>query len=320
MMEYLDALDERVLSNYDVMTVGEMPQLTVETAREYAGEDGPLDMAFHFQHTKLDYDDGERWAVGDWDLTELKDITRRWQEGLADDGWNAVYWENHDQPRVVSRYGDPENYREESATMLATYLFTLSGTPYVYQGQELGMTNAEWPTMDDLRDVDAVNHAKELVEAGPYDGYEDVRDVVGYRTRDNARTPMQWDGSDHAGFTDGEPWIQVNPNYEAVNVAASDHPASVTNYYRSLVELRSEHDALVYGEYEDLLPEDEAVYAYTMSLGDDRLLTVLNFTGEAVRRTVPATDDGRLLLSNYGTEKRGTETLAPYEARVYALD
>jgi oligo-1,6-glucosidase/alpha-glucosidase len=318
MMEYLEALDEQVLSNYDVMTVGEMPQLTVETAREYAGEDGPLDMAFHFQHTKLDYDGDERWAVGDWSLPELKDITRRWQQGLAEDGWNAVYWENHDQPRVVSRYGDTEQYHAESAKLLGTYLFTLSGTPYIYQGQELGMTNARWESMADLRDVDAINHAKELLANGA-GSYEEIRDIVGYRTRDNARTPMQWDGSANAGFTDGEPWIQVNPNYERINAAAQRDPGSVHEYYRALVDLRDDYDALVYGDYEDLRPEDQRVYAYTRSLDDQRLLVVLNVAGSESDLSLPEMAAGELLLGNYAGEREPT-ALAPYEARVYALE
>jgi len=318
MMGYLEALDEQVLSNYDVMTVGEMPQLTVEMAREYAGEDGPLDMAFHFQHTKLDYGGDERWAVGEWELSELSEITRRWQQGLAGDSWNAVYWENHDQPRVVSRYGDPDEYRAESAKLLGTYILTLGGTPYVYQGQELGMTNAEWASVDDLRDVDAINHARELLEDGA-DSYEEIRDVVGYRTRDNARTPMQWDDSVNAGFTDGDPWIQVNGNYERVNVAAQAASDSVLNYYRDLVALRNDHDALVYGDYEEVARDDEAVCAYTRTLDSERLFVVLNFSDSEIPVDIPEVDGGTLLLSNYDEETRAAATLAPYEARVYTL-
>jgi len=327
MQSYLDAMDEQVLSNYDVMTVGEMPQLTVESAREYAGADGPLDMAFHFQHTKLDYDDGERWSVGDWSLPELKAITDRWQDGLAADGWNTLYWENHDQPRSVSRYGDPESYRRESAKLLGTFLLTLRGTPYIYQGQELGMTNADWETVDDLRDVDAINHARELLDRDGVESYEDVRDVIGYRTRDNARTPMQWDGSDHAGFTDGDPWIQVNPDYREIN--AADQRAdggSVYNYYRRLIELRTERDVLVYGDYTDLLPDHESLFAYTRSLstdsGTERVLVVLHFDDVTETFDLPVEyTDATLLECNYDRDgpDPGTVTLAPYEARVYEL-
>ncbi|KOX92316.1 glycoside hydrolase family 13 protein [Haloarcula rubripromontorii] len=324
---YLTALDESVLSNYDVMTVGEMPQLTVESAREYAGTDGPLDMAFHFQHTKLDYDDGERWSVGDWSLPELKTIVDRWQDGLAEDGWNTLYWENHDQPRSVSRYGDPENYRRESATLLGTFVLTLRGTPYIYQGQELGMTNADWETMDDLRDVDAINHARELLERNDVEDYEDVKDVVGYRTRDNARTPMQWDDSRNAGFTDGDPWIKVNPNYRDINAAAQRTDVdSVYNYYRRLIQLRSDRDVLVYGDYTDLLPDHETVFAFTRSLstdaGTERVLVVLHFDDGRQTVSLPVEfADATLLAGNYDRDDADPETvtLAPYEARVYEL-
>jgi oligo-1,6-glucosidase/alpha-glucosidase len=329
MQSYLDAMDEEVLSNYDVMTVGEMPQLTVESAREYAGADGPLDMAFHFQHTKLDYDDGERWSVGDWSLPELKAITDRWQNGLAADGWNTLYWENHDQPRSVSRYGDPESYRRESATLLGTFILTLRGTPYIYQGQELGMTNADWNAIDDLRDVDAINHARELLNRDGIESYEDVKDVVAYRTRDNARTPMQWDDSNHAGFTDGDPWVQVNPNYREINAADQRADAdSVYNYYRRLIQLRSDRDVLVYGDYTDLLPDHESVFAYTRSLstdsGTERVLVVLHLDDATEAFDLPVESaDATLLECNYNRDDTdpnpGTVTLAPYEARVYEL-
>ena len=327
MLSYLTALDEEVLSNYDVMTVGEMPQLTVESALEYADTDGPLDMAFHFQHTKLDYADGERWSVGDWSLPELKRIIGRWQDGLAADGWNTLYWENHDQPRSVSRYGDPENYRRESAKLLGTFILTLRGTPYVYQGQELGMTNADWETMDDLRDVDAINHARELLGQDGVAEYDDVKDIVGYRTRDNARTPMQWDDSKNAGFTDGDPWIQVNPNYREINAADQQADVdSVYSYYQRLIQLRADRDVLVYGDYTDLLPDHETVFAFTRSLsadsGTERILVVLHFDDATETLDLPVEyADATLLEGNYDCDDTdpGTVTLAPYEARVYEL-
>ncbi|EMA13137.1 glycoside hydrolase family 13 protein [Haloarcula marismortui] len=327
MLSYLTALDEEVLSNYDVMTVGEMPQLTVESALEYADTDGPLDMAFHFQHTKLDYADGERWSVGDWSLPELKRIIGRWQDGLAADGWNTLYWENHDQPRSVSRYGDPENYRRESAKLLGTFILTLRGTPYIYQGQELGMTNADWETMDNLRDVDAINHARELLDRDGVEEYDDVKDIVGYRTRDNARTPMQWDDSKNAGFTDGDPWIQVNPNYREINAADQQADVdSVYSYYQRLIQLRADRDVLVYGDYTDLLPDHETVFAFTRSLsadsGTERILVVLHFDDATETLDLPVEyADATLLEGNYDCDDTdpGTVTLAPYEARVYEL-
>ncbi|MBO4248265.1 alpha-glucosidase [Halomicrobium sp. IBSBa] len=321
LLDYLVELEERVLSNYDGLTVGEMPQLTVEQARTYAGADGPLDLAFHFQHTKLDYGDDGRWSVGEWDLTELKAITDRWQTELADDGWNALYWENHDQPRVVSRYGDPDEYRRESATMLGTFVLTLRGTPFVYQGQELGMTNAPFPTIEDLRDVDAINHARELMAERDCE-YDAVRSIVEYRTRDNARTPMQWSDDDHAGFTDGEPWIDANPNYSTVNVERERaDPDSVLSYYRELIDLRSSTPTLIYGEFRDLLPDDRQVYAYERRHEDDCVVVVLNTSGSAASVELPVGVPEACLLSNYDespTDLSGA-TLRPYEAAVYRV-
>jgi oligo-1,6-glucosidase/alpha-glucosidase len=284
-------------------------------------------MAFHFQHTKLDYADGERWSVGDWSLPELKRIIGRWQDGLAADGWNTLYWENHDQPRSVSRYGDPENYRRESATLLGTFILTLRGTPYIYQGQELGMTNADWETMDDLRDVDAINHARELLDQDGVAEYDDVKDIVGYRTRDNARTPMQWDDSKNAGFTDGDPWIQVNPNYREINAADQQADVdSVYSYYQRLIQLRADRDVLVYGDYTDLLPDHETVFAFTRSLSanseTERVLVVLHFDDATETVDLPVEYvDATLLEGNYDRDDTDPETvtLAPYEARVYEL-
>jgi len=328
MMAYLEAMDEQVLSHYDILTVGEMPRLTVETARQYAGEEGPLDMAFHFQHTKLDYDGDERWGVGDWDLPELKEITRRWHDGLADEGWNALYWENHDQPRVVSRYGDPEEYRRESATLLGTYMLTRSGTPYVYQGQELGMTNAQWDDVESLADVDARRPARELLDSEQHDSFEEIADIVGYRSRDNARTPMQWDDSEHAGFTEGDPWLPVNDNYEQVNVAAARGDDSVTEYYQSLIAMRNEYDAFVYGTYSDLHPDHERFAAYTQTLEhpdggvSEQMLSVLNFSDTTASVDLPTTvADADLLLSNYDRDAIApARDHEPYEARIYRLE
>ena len=297
LLDYLVELEERVLSNYDAMTVGEMPQLN------------------------LDYGPEGRWSVGDWDLSELKAITDRWQTELAEDGWNALYWENHDQPRVVSRYGDPERYHRESATMLATFVLTLQGTPFVYQGQELGMTNAPFPSIEDLRDVDAVNHALELMDERDC-GYEEVRPTVEYRTRDNARTPMQWSDDEHAGFTDGDPWIDVNPNYEELNVERERaDPDSVLSYYRELIELRQENPTLIYGSFEDLLPDHEQVYAYERVRGDDRIVVVLNTDGSNATVELSEIGDVDPLLANYDDPPTRLDdaTVRPHEAAVYRV-
>jgi oligo-1,6-glucosidase/alpha-glucosidase len=318
---YLEEMYDRVLSRYDVVTVGEMPEVTVEQAREYTGPNGPLDMVFSFEHVQLDFGETGRWAVGEWSLPELKAVLSRWQTGLADDGWASVFFENHDQPRVVSRFGDDEQFWRASATCIGTLLLTLRGTPFVYQGQELGMTNCSFESLDALRDVDTIQNVRMLMEERGITDYAEVRDLVEHRSRDNARTPMQWDATENAGFTTGDPWLPANPNHREINVAdASDESDSVLNYYRSLVALRHATDTLVYGEYDLLFPDHESIYAYTRTLDDDDILVVLNF--DDVDTTIEIPDlgpDADLLLANYDADAtpEGALDLRPYEARVY---
>jgi glycosidase len=324
--EYLRELHDDVFSGYDVMTVGEMVALTVEEANEFLGPDGDgLNMAFHFDHVSIDHGDAGRWSVGDWELTDLEGIVERWQTGLEDTAWDALYWENHDQPRSVSRFGDVEDYHAESATLLATFLMAHRGTPYVYQGEEIGMTNADFESLEECRDVATINRVEMALDAGEISSYEEIRDVVNYQSRDNGRTPMQWSDAANVGFTDGEPWIKVNENYPDINVerAVADD-SSVWHYYRDLIDLRHEEDVLVYGEYELLLPENEQVYACVRTLGEERVLVVLNWTdrGKEVDLSDDVTDGGAsVLIANYddvGTDL-GALDLRPYEARVYRL-
>jgi oligo-1,6-glucosidase/alpha-glucosidase len=319
-LAYLTEMAEATYDDYDAMTVGECVNVDPETASEYVREDGPMDMLFHFEHMGVDMDG--RWlSPAEWDLTDLKAVMSKWQTEL--DGWNSLYLTNHDQPRIVSRFGDDGQYRRESAKLLGTLLFTLSGTPYVYQGQELGMTNYPWTGLDEFDDLQTIGKVREAIEAGEIDGFEAVQDIARARSRDNARTPMQWDESEHAGFTDGDPWLAVNPNYEEINAAAAERdPDSVLHYYRDLVELRDRHEELVYGAYELLLPDHESVWAYRMELDEDALV-VLNF---ADSETTVALDDAARaadrLLSNYGETPVAEKelTLRPYEARVYKLE
>jgi len=344
--EYLAEMNERVLDR-DLLTVGEMvgSPLPMEHARRYLDPDeGGLSMLFHFEHMLLDR--GERvWERDEWTLSELKAVFNRWDEGLSETGWNALYLNNHDQPRMVSRFGDDGEYRRESATLLATLLHTLRGTPYVYQGEELGMTNYPFDSMDELRDVDTLNPLRQAIEGGEVASFDAVRDGVRANSRDNARTPMQWSAAEHADFTDGEPWIGVNPDYDEVNAErerADDD--SVWRYYQDLIALREGHDALVYGDYDPLFPDDDEVWVYTRSLGlgddgagdgaDDtgvRLLVALNVTGGDRDVRLPpsvASDEGALLIGNY--RDRGTDDalrefaagelrLRPWEARVYRV-
>ncbi len=330
--EFLGEMNDRVLSNYDVLTVGEMvgENLPLSEARRYLDDelDG-LSMAFHFEHMLLDQ--GENiWEREDWELTELKEVFSRWQARLYQQGWNSLYLNNHDQPRSVSRFGDDEEYRVESAKLLATLLHTLRGTPYVYQGEELGMTNYPFESLEEFRDVDTLNPIGNALAEGKIESFEAVEDAVAANSRDNSRTPMQWSDEEHAGFTDGDPWIGVNPNHESINVeAARADEDSVWHYYRDLIALREDHDVMVYGEYDLLLPDHEELWAYTRTLGGDQWLVVLNFSGsetavplsESEFDAAGAADGAEVVIANYddpGTDLQSL-TMRPWEARVYQV-
>ncbi|WP_380677355.1 glycoside hydrolase family 13 protein [Salinigranum sp. GCM10025319] len=346
--EYLSEMNERVLDR-EYLTVGEMlgPKMPMDHARRYLDpdEDG-LSMLFHFEHMLLDRGE-DLWKRRDWDLSELKAVFNRWDEGLKEDGWNSLYLNNHDQPRMVSRFGNDGAYRRESAKLLATLLHTLRGTPYIYQGEELGMTNYPFDSLDEFRDVDTLNPLREAVSEGEVESFEAVKEAVRANSRDNARTPMQWSAEEHAGFTDGEPWIGVNPNHDEINVEAERaDPESVWHYYRDLISLRDEYDVVVYGDYEPLFPDDGTVWAYTRTLatdaGTERLVVALNFSSSEVAVGLPdevASDDATLLLGNYDAASEvdaagdtdpdldvdtvadelaaGDLRLRPWEARVY---
>jgi oligo-1,6-glucosidase len=297
-----------------VLTVGEMPDVTLEDAKLFTDpERRELDMVFQFEHVGLDQ--GElKWDVRGLRLTDLKRSFGRWQQGLADVGWNSLYWNNHDQPRIVSRFGDdsPE-HRVRSAKLLGTILHLHRGTPYVYQGEELGMTNTRFDSIDAFRDIESLNHYAEVVRAG--EDPETTLAALRKMSRDNARTPMQWDAGRHAGFTTGEPWIAVNENFAEINAEASvGDPGSVFHHYRKLIDLRHTQPVVAHGDFTMLLPDDERVYAFTRRLGDDELLVLGNFSGEDAP---VALDDagGELVLGNY--ENAGEEkVLRPWEARV----
>jgi glycosidase len=340
--DYVSEMYDRVLADADVMTVGECIGVDVDEAARYVLPDGDgLSMVFHFDHVTLDFDDEAGWyEVAPIDLPELKDVFTRWQNGLAGRGWNSLYLGNHDWPRAVSRFGDDDEYRRESAKLLGTLLHTLQGTPYVFQGEELGMTNYPWESLDQIRDADARNRVERMYEQGEADDFDDVKELIRYRCRDNARTPMQWDSTEHAGFTDGEPWLPVNPNHDEINVAAErDDPDSVWQYYRDLIALRSQHEVIPYGDYDLLLPGHEDLWVYTRMLatddGDERLLVTLNVSGSPTDFRLPAEADvdtavaPDLLIANYadvreddaGDDGHGVDvsslSLRPWEARVY---
>ncbi|WP_435320805.1 glycoside hydrolase family 13 protein [Haloarchaeobius sp. TZWSO28] len=333
--EYIQEMNEAVLEGEDLLTVGEMigDEMAMETARQYVGENGDgLSMIFHFEHMLLDRGHNI-WEREELDLTEFKAVFDRWQHGLADDGWNSLYLNNHDQPRMVSRFGNDDEYRRESAKLLGTLLHTLQGTPYIYQGEELGMTNYPFESLDDYQDVDTVNPVQNAIDDGRIDSFAAVADDVRQNSRDNARTPMQWSADEHAGFTDGEPWMQVNPNHEHINAEAErEDPDSVFHYYRALIDLRKEHDVVVYGEYDQLTPDHEELWAYTRTHGDQQLFVALNFSDSSTTMDVSESVDlgdgeATLLLGNYGQreESAAADALAsvdlrPWEARVYRLE
>lgn len=329
LLEFLREMRREVLSQYDIITVGETPLVTTKNGIEITHEEtGALNMLFQFEHMDLDTvrdrASAERRAKA-WHLTELKQIMSRWQKDLEDGGWNSIYFSNHDQPRPVSRFADDSQYRVESAKMLGTFIHMLHGTPYVYQGEEIGMTNVAFESIDLYRDIATINMYQELVEQEGMDPQE-VMALIHPRSRDNARTPMQWDDSENAGFTSGTPWINVNPNYPRVNVEqALADPNSVFYYYQRLIELRQEYPVIVYGIYDLILDDHEQIYAFTRTSEDGQLLVILNFSKETPIFELPAAisfKDKELLISNYEVdpaEEIDQFTLRPYEARVYNL-
>lgn len=321
--EFLQEMKREVLSKYDLVTVGEMPMVTTSQAAIIThGETGTLNMVFQFEHMDLD-GSPSKWDHRPLELRELKRVMSRWQEDLAATGWNSLYLGNHDQPRAVSRFGDDGRYRVESAKMLAIFLHMQQGTPYIYQGEEIGMTNVRFPSIEDYRDIETLNMYREFVEERGIAPAK-VMESIYAKSRDNARTPMQWDDSPHAGFTTGTPWIQVNPNYPTINVAqARGDPDSIFATYQQLIRLRKQYPVIVYGAYELLLDTDERIYAFTRTLDDQRLLVILNFSPDSPRFALPSTlslDGARLLIGNYPVEAGedpGRLSLKPYEARVY---
>lgn len=328
--EFLQEMNEKVLSKYDIMTVGETPGVTPEQASLYVGEDRKeLNMLFQFEHVDIDSGPGGKWDVTPWKLTDLKRTFSKWQIELQGKGWNSLYLNNHDQPRMVSRFGNDQEYRLESAKMLATFLHTLQGTPYIYQGEELGMTNVQFESIADYQDIETLNMYREKVIEGDMNAQK-VMDAIYVKGRDNARTPIQWDTSPNAGFTSGEPWIKVNPNYKEINAAeALQDPSSIFHYYKRLIQLRKENPVFVYGEYKLILENDEQIYAYTRSYESEQLLVVLHFGEKEARFNLPEDvtfTTAELLISNYdeagrvfSQEEIQKFNMRPYETRVYRI-
>jgi oligo-1,6-glucosidase len=339
LLEFLTEMKQKVLSRYDILTVGETPLVTPQDAIKMVDEEtGALKMLFQFEHIDTSAETGASpdQLLKPWKLSDLREVMTRWQNGLENRAWNSIFFSNHDQPRVVSRLGDDGQYRVESAKLLATLTHMLQGTPYIYQGDEIGMTNVAFDSIEDYRDVGTINLYKEAVEQKGIDPDFALR-VIHAKSRDNARTPMQWDSSAQAGFTKGTPWIKVNPNYKRstpqsgsvdkeINVAnALADPNSVFHYHKKLIQLRKENPVIVYGRYDLILNSHEEIYAFTRTLEEDRLLVVLNFSKNSPVFILP---DGitfssrELLINNYNVDANESPRqfmLRPFEARVYRL-
>jgi oligo-1,6-glucosidase len=323
--DYFHEMYDKVISRYpEMMTVGEASGVAVNEAKKYAGFDThEMNMVFQFEHTTLDQNNGDRWDIRKPRLTEFKRVLSKWQTELDGVAWNSLYLANHDQPRSVSRFGNDGKYRRESAKMLYTMLLTMQGTPYIYQGEEIGMTNVKFPSIDCYNDVEIHNIWQKRVVEGGADPEEFMK-VIQYRGRDNARTPMQWDDTENAGFSTGKPWLSVNPNYREINAEADrKSPDSVFNYMKELIRFRHETPAAVFGHFEEICPESETLYVYQRTYGDDRLLVVLNFTDQPQEFSLADAADfsaAEVAISNYkkpiGTEKG---CLQPYEATVFYL-
>ncbi|WP_347548498.1 alpha-glucosidase [Pseudalkalibacillus hwajinpoensis] len=325
--DFLQEMNREVFSNYDTMTVGECPKVTPEQAVFYtANERKELNMVFQFEHMSLDKIPGKKkWDLKLLELKDLKENLTKWQNKLASQGWNSLYWNNHDQPRIVSRFGNDTDYRKKSAKMLATLLHMMKGTPYIYQGEEIGMTNVSFSSIDLYKDIETLNMYKERVLEGSYK-QDEVMKSIHAKSRDNARTPMQWKNSAHAGFTKGTPWIKVNPNYNVINVEESlKDKDSIFHYYQKLIQLRKEYEVIVDGTYELLLKEHPSIFAYTRTLGNQQLLVINNFYEQECAFTLPESIFYRakeLILRNYSGDQDGDIKeirLQPYESRVYLL-
>ena len=322
--DYLHEMNREVLSHYDVMTVGEMPSSTPEDAVKYTGLNShELNMVFQFQHVTLSPNPDKRlakWNDQPVKLTELKQALGRWQKALDGKGWNSLYWNNHDQPRAVSRFGDdrPE-YRVRSAKALGTTLHMLQGTPYVYEGEELGMPNAHYSQLSQYEDLESINFYHELVEQKKLVDGPTMLKYLAHMSRDNARTPMPWDATANAGFTDGTPWFALNPTYPTINAqAALADPDSVFYYYQKLIKLRHQTPIIRYGTYQEVDPDDEAVFTFRRHYQGQTLLVMTNFTDQSVERDYGQAQATQRLIGNYADDQ-GT-MLRPYESKVYLFD
>ncbi|PFN83964.1 alpha,alpha-phosphotrehalase [Bacillus thuringiensis] len=323
--EYLQEMNRNVFAGKDVITVGEMSSTTIDNCIKYSNpERNELSMTFSFHHLKVDYPNGDKWTKAEFDFIKLKEIMSNWQiEMQKGGGWNALFWCNHDQPRIVSRFGDDGKYRNESAKMLATVMHMLQGTPYIYQGEEIGMTNPKFESIEQYRDVESLNIYDIKLKEGL--SKEEIIGILKQKSRDNSRTPMQWNEEMNSGFTTSTPWISAAENFKEINVEkALEDKESVFYHYKKLIELRKTYDVITEGEYAILDKNDSKIWAYTRTTESEVLLVINNFYGEEITYSVPAHVqlDGmkqEILLSNYKDASNDITklNLRPYESIVY---
>ena len=320
--EYLHEMNQAVFKPHGMMTVGEMSSTSIESCVKYTNpKREELDMTFQFHHLKVDYPEGKKWTKAPFDFLELKQILSDWQVGMHEGkGWNALFWCNHDQPRIVSRFGNEGPYREMSAKMLATTLHMMQGTPYIYQGEEIGMTNPNFTSLEQYRDVESLNAYEEMKAAGVPE--KEILAILQQKSRDNARTPMQWTDGEHAGFTTGEPWIPVADNYHDIHVEhVVQQPNSIFQHYQALIQLRKKYDMITHGDYQLLLADHPQIFAYTRSWQGERMLVVSNFYAKDVEASF-SYGQGEVLLSNYPDSSTDLDriTLRPYESVIYKVN
>ncbi|MDQ0970911.1 trehalose-6-phosphate hydrolase [Neobacillus niacini] len=325
--EFLHEMNQEVFSKYDIMTVGEMSSTSIDNCIRYTNpREEELNMTFSFHHLKVDYPNGEKWTKADFDFHALKNILSDWQvEMNKGGGWNALFWCNHDQPRVVSRFGDDQQYHKESAKMLATTIHMMQGTPYIYQGEEFGMTNPKFDKIDDYRDVESLNMFEILKKDGLPE--QEIIEILKQKSRDNSRTPVQWNASEHAGFTTGTPWIYTAANYKEINAEnAMKDSDSVFYHYQELIHLRKEYDVITNGDYELVSEDHDSVFAFARKTEHEMLLVINNFYGKDIAYSLPEGLDidgltSSVLLSNYEDSAPLSKEiqLRPYESIVYHL-
>ncbi|MCI1580587.1 MAG: alpha,alpha-phosphotrehalase [Clostridium beijerinckii] len=324
--DYLHELNENTYGEYeDIVTVGEMSSTSLENCIRYSNpEEKELSMVFNFHHLKVDYYKGDKWTVMDFDFMKLKALFKTWQEEIQN-GWNALFWCNHDQPRIVSRFGNDKEYLKESAKMLATTIHMMRGTPYVYQGEEIGMTNPYFDKIEKYRDVESINYYNILKDQGKSE--EEILQILKAKSRDNSRTPVQWDDSENAGFTKGEPWIPVSSEYKRINVEqALKDEDSIFYHYQKLIRLRKDYEVISNGSIKFILEENNKVLSYVRNLGDATVLVINNFYGESTKVEIPdeyanKSAKSEILISNYKDSSVLNKelNLRPFESIVYHI-